>query len=122
MTAEGKAAARELAREFMHKSRLWTAKDLAEEAGIHVDTATSFLNGEHWPRPGTLSKIEAALRIEPPGSLLALAEGNVAFLERAERAQPARASSVKTLEDASDIELLSLLLQRAAERADRGEV
>jgi lambda repressor-like predicted transcriptional regulator len=46
-------------------SREWGPTELAREAGVDVDTVSTFLDGETWPRPKTQARIERAIGWPP---------------------------------------------------------
>lgn len=112
--ADGERMARETVIEAMRSQRLPNYTDLATAAEINPDTASDFLNGKRWPQRATLAKIETALSL-PPGLLDAMRRGDTDFMQR-HAARPSRVAGAKTLDEASDVELLMALLARATER------
>ena len=48
----------------VRKRRALTQMELASEAGLSVDTISKVENGLHEPRPPTVRKLAAALRVE----------------------------------------------------------
>lgn len=114
-TETGKRLAINAVLERMRTRKIYDGTALAAEAGINADTSNDFLNGRRWPRLGTLVKIEDALGMGR-GEISALGGEDVAFVA-AHAASPA---SAKTLDEASDVELLMELLGRATARLGDG--
>lgn len=95
----------------MRTRRIYDGKALADQANLDADTVRDFLNGERWPRVGTLSKIEQTLGMEA-GEISALGREDGPYIA----AHAAAPSSAKTLDAANDVELLMELLSRATAR------
>jgi transcriptional regulator with XRE-family HTH domain len=111
----GARLAREAVADAMQGHRLRYASDLASAAGINVDTASDFINGKRWPNRSTLAKIEEALGMQA-GVLDALGRGDESFAERHATRPASTTPGAKTLDEASDIDLLMELLSRAHAR------
>lgn len=83
----------------MHTPPL-TPTELARRAKTDVKTVTAFLKGDRWPRSDNLAKLDRELGFEI-GSLEAWGKGTEPI-----------SSDVRTLDNASDVELASTLLAR----------
>ena len=95
----------------MRAKRLYDATDLAAAAAVDPDTVRDFLAAKRWPRVGTFTKFEQALGM-PAGEISALAAEDASFVDT----HAAAGASAKTLEAASEVELLIELLNRATAR------
>lgn len=114
-TDAGRRLAASAVLERMRAKKLYDGSALAAKAGVDPDTVRDFLAYRRWPRLGTLTKLEQTLGMSP-GELVALGAGDAARVA----AHAAAPASAKTLDDASDVELLMALLARATARLSEG--
>ena len=112
---DGRALALNVVRERMRRRKLYDGTALAKAAGLNADTANDFLSGKRWPRRDTLTKIEAALGMET-GEIAALNDGDATFAA----SHATAVSSAKSLDEASEVELIMELLSRATARLADG--
>lgn len=74
MDPEGRRRAGTAVEEARNAANM-TRGDLADQAGVSIDTIRDLVSGKRWPWPGSRQRIEQALHW-PPGRLTQIATGD----------------------------------------------